>query len=91
MGRPRWIMVSALDRHDGDQLLEYAFGSAEDTLHDAHLWSSGHIFWLMGVWMFFQAARRLPAGRLRESGTSARADAMMLGALGTVMGYLALA
>ncbi|KPI27901.1 OFA family MFS transporter [Streptomyces sp. NPDC048253] len=92
MGRPRWTMVlfpwmGML----GISSSEYAFTSAEDTLHDAHLWSSGHIFWLMGVWVFFQAAVAFPAGQLRESGRLPARYAMMLGALGTVLGYLSLA
>ncbi|MCX4420004.1 OFA family MFS transporter [Streptomyces mirabilis] len=92
MGRPRWTMVlfpwmGML----GISSSEYAFTSAEDTLHDAHLWGSGHIFWLMGVWIFFQAAVAFPAGQLRESGRLPARYAMMLGALGTVLGYLSLA
>ncbi|MFE2520599.1 OFA family MFS transporter [Streptomyces mirabilis] len=92
MGRPRWAMVlfpwmGML----GISSSEYAFTSAEDTLHDAHLWNSGHIFWLMGVWIFFQAAVAFPAGQLRESGRLPARYAMMLGALGTVLGYLSLA
>src|ERR1044072_6270084 len=92
MGRPRWTMVlfpwmGML----GISSSEYAFTSAEDTLHEAHLWSSGHIFWLMGVWVFFQAAVAFPAGQLRESGRLPARYAMFLGAVGTVLGYLALA
>ncbi|MER5760498.1 OFA family MFS transporter [Streptomyces sp. NPDC002082] len=92
MGRPRWTMVlfpwmGML----GISSSEYAFTSAEDTLSEAHLWSSGHIFWLMGVWVFFQAAVAFPAGQLRESGRLPARYAMMLGALGTVLGYLSLA
>ncbi|MFD7445407.1 OFA family MFS transporter [Streptomyces sp. NPDC059909] len=92
MGRPRWTMVlfpwmGML----GISSSEYAFTSAEDTLHEAHLWSSGHIFWLMGVWVFFQAAVAFPAGQLRESGKLPARNAMMLGALGTILGYVSLA
>ncbi|GAA1360320.1 OFA family MFS transporter [Streptomyces beijiangensis] len=92
MGRPRWTMVlfpwmGML----GISSSEYAFTSAEETLHDAHLWNSGHIFWLMGVWIFFQAAVAFPAGQLRESGRLPARSAMMLGALGTVLGYVSLA
>ncbi|MEV7344584.1 OFA family MFS transporter [Streptomyces sp. NPDC093544] len=92
MGRPRWTMVlfpwmGML----GISSSEYAFTSAEDTLHEAHLWNSGHIFWLMGVWIFFQAAVAFPAGQLRESGRLPARYAMFLGALGTILGYLSLA
>ena len=70
---------------------EYAFASAEDTLHDAHGWNSLHIFWIMGVWVFFQAGVALPVGQLRESGKLPGALAMMWGAVGTFLGYLSLA
>ena len=45
----------------------------------------------MGVWVFFQAAVAFPAGQLRESGKLPARYAMMLGALGTLLGYLSLA
>jgi MFS family permease len=92
LGRPRWTMVLfPWIAMMGISSAEYAFTSAEDTLSEAHLWSSGHIFWLMGVWIFFQAAVAFPAGQLRESGRLPARYAMMLGALGTFLGYLALA
>ncbi|MGW8801091.1 MFS transporter, partial [Streptomyces sp. NPDC055775] len=92
MRRPRWTMVLfPWIGMMGISSSEYAFTSAEETLHDAHLWASGHIFWLMGVWIFFQAAVAFPAGQLRESGRLPARSAMMLGALGTLLGYLSLA
>ncbi|WP_392756619.1 OFA family MFS transporter [Streptomyces sp. LN590] len=92
MRRPRWTMVLfPWIGMMGISSSEYAFTSAEETLHDAHLWASGHIFWLMGVWIFFQAAVAFPAGQLRESGRLPAKSAMMLGALGTLLGYLSLA
>ncbi len=90
-GRPRWTMVLfPWTGMPGISSSEYAFTSAGDTLHEAHLWSSGHIFRLMGVWVFFQAAVAFPAGRLRESGRLPARYAMFLGALGTVIGCLSL-
>ncbi|WP_405668874.1 OFA family MFS transporter [Streptomyces sp. NBC_00055] len=92
MRRPRWTMVLfPWLGMMGISSSEYAFTSAEETLHDAHLWASGHIFWLMGIWIFFQAAVAFPAGQLRESGRLPAKRAMMLGALGTLLGYLSLA
>src|SRR3954451_20217987 len=92
MGRGRrWMVVLPWLGMMGISSAEYAFTSAEDTLHEAHLWSSGHIFWLMGVWVFFQAAVAFPAGQLRESGRLPARTAMLIGALGTLLGYLALA
>ncbi len=92
MGRPRkWMVILPWVGMMGISSAEYAFTSAEDTLHKAHLWSSGHIFWLMGVWVFFQAAVAFPAGQLRESGKLPARTAMLLGAVGTLLGYLSLA
>src|SRR5689334_4583325 len=57
MGRRRtWMVILPWVGMMGISSAEYAFTSAEDALHQAHLWSSGHIFWLVGVWVFFQAA-----------------------------------
>jgi MFS family permease len=80
-----WIAMMAISSS------EYAFTSAEETLVDAHHWGHGHIFWLLGVWVFFQAAVAFPAGRLRESGKLSARAAMMLGAAGALLGYLSLA
>jgi len=92
MGRPRWTMVVlpwvAMMAISSS---EYAFTSAEDTLSAAHGWHGAHIFWLLAVWVFFQAAVAFPAGKMRESGKLSARSAMLLGAVGTVLGYLALA
>jgi MFS family permease len=80
-----WISMMAISSS------EYAFTSAEDTLSDAHGWHGAHIFWLLGVWVFFQAAVAFPAGRLRESGRLSARSAMMIGAAGSLMGYVSLA
>jgi MFS family permease len=80
-----WVSMMAISSS------EYAFTSAEDTLSDAHGWHGAHIFWLLGVWVFFQAAVAFPAGRLRESGRLSARSAMMLGAVGSLMGYVSLA
>ena len=80
-----WISMMAISSS------EYAFTSAEDTLVDAHGWGHGHIFWLLGVWVFFQAAVAFPAGKMRESGVLSARAAMMLGAVGALLGYISLA
>jgi MFS family permease len=80
-----WIAMMAISSS------EYAFTSAEDTLVEAHGWGNGHIFWLLGVWVFFQAAVAFPAGRLRESGKLSAKAAMMLGSGGALLGYVSLA
>jgi len=92
MGRSRawmvwlpWIAMMAISSS------EYAFTSAEDTLSEAHGWHGAHIFWLLGVWVLFQAAVAFPAGRLRESGKLSARSAMLLGAVGALLGYMSLA
>ncbi|MFE6802573.1 OFA family MFS transporter [Streptomyces sp. NPDC057696] len=92
LGRKRkWMVILPWVGMMGISSAEYAFASAEDTLHTAHDWNSLHIFWMMTVWVFFQAAVAFPAGRLRESGKLPARWAMMIGASGTFMGYLSLA
>jgi len=80
-----WIAMMAISSS------EYAFTSAEDTLVGAHGWESGHIFWLLGLWVFFQAAVAFPAGKMRESGAMSARAGMMIGACGSLLGYLSLA
>ncbi len=92
MGRKRrWMVILPWIGMMAISSAEYAFASAEDTLHEAHHWDSLHIFWLLGVWVFFQAAVAFPAGKLRESGKLPARWAMVLGAVGTLLGYLSLA
>ncbi|MFE6616917.1 OFA family MFS transporter [Amycolatopsis sp. NPDC057786] len=92
MGRPRWTMVIlpwvAMMAISSS---EYAFTSAEETLADAHGWHGATIFWLLGVWVFFQAIVAFPAGKMRENGRLPAKAAMLLGATGTLLSYLALA
>ncbi|MDT0320556.1 OFA family MFS transporter [Streptomyces millisiae] len=91
MGRPRWTMVLLpWIAMMGISICEYAFGAAEETLHDAHGWSSTNIFWLLSVWVFFQAAVAFPVGQWRESEKLSARSAMLLGALGAFLGFLAL-
>lgn len=79
MGRKRkWMVILPWVGMMGISSAEYAFASAEETLHTAHQWSNQHIFWMLGVWVFFQAAVAFPAGKLRESGKLPARWAMML-------------
>ncbi|WP_409492934.1 OFA family MFS transporter [Amycolatopsis sp. cmx-11-12] len=92
MGRPRWTMVIlpwiAMMAISSS---EYAFTSAEETLAAAHGWHGATIFWLLGVWVFFQAIVAFPAGKMRENGKLPAKAAMLLGAVGTLLAYLSLA
>jgi MFS family permease len=80
-----WISMMAISSS------EYAFTAAEETLSEAHGWHGAHIFWLLGVWVMFQAAVAFPVGQMRESGRLSARSAMMLGAVGALLGYLSLA
>ncbi|MHA5047180.1 OFA family MFS transporter [Streptomyces sp. SD15] len=79
-----WIAMMAIS------VFEYAYGSAEDTLSHAHGWTQSNTFWILSVWVFFQAGVAFPAGRLREKGILTARKAMYVGAVMCVLGFLAL-
>jgi MFS family permease len=89
--RRRWMVILPWVGMMGISSAEYAFASAEDTLHNAHGWNSLHIFWIMGVWILFQGGVAFPVGKLREEGKFPARQAMMWGSLGTLLGYVSLA
>ncbi|WP_043267460.1 OFA family MFS transporter [Streptomyces sp. CT34] len=80
-----WIAMMAIS------VSEYAYGSAEDTLSRAHHWTQGDAFWILSVWVFFQAGIAFPAGWLRERGILTARRAMFLGAVLSLFGFAALA
>lgn len=52
-----WVAMMAIS------VFEYAYGSAEDTLSHAHGWTQSNTFWILSVWVFFQAGIAFrPAG-----------------------------
>ncbi|MFF2806416.1 OFA family MFS transporter [Streptomyces sp. NPDC058000] len=79
-----WLAMMAIS------VSEYAYGSAEDTLSHAHGWSQSDTFWILSVWVFFQAGIAFPAGWLRERGTLTARRAMFIGAVLTLLGFVAL-
>ncbi|CAL9592198.1 OFA family MFS transporter [Streptomyces albus] len=79
-----WLAMMAIS------VSEYAFGSAEDTLSHAHHWSRSDTFWILSVWVFFQAGVAFPAGWLRERGLLTARNAMYTGAGLVLLGFLAL-
>ncbi|MFI0165200.1 OFA family MFS transporter [Streptomyces sp. NPDC017095] len=91
LGHPRalmvylpWVSMMAIS------VSEYAYGSAEDTLSAAHGWTQSNTFWILSVWVFFQAGVAFPAGWLRERGLLTARRAMHLGAVMCLLGFLAL-
>ncbi|MFJ3443682.1 OFA family MFS transporter [Streptomyces sp. NPDC086081] len=79
-----WIAMMAIS------VFEYAYGSAEDTLSHAHGWTQSNTFWILSVWVFFQAGIAFPAGWLRERGHLTARAAMYLGSGMCLVGFLAL-
>lgn len=71
-------------------VFEYAYGSAEDTLSEAHGWTQSDTFWILSVWVFFQAGVAFPAGWLREHGYLTPRRAMFLGSGLAMCGFLSL-
>ncbi|WP_181794781.1 OFA family MFS transporter [Streptomyces sp. WELS2] len=79
-----WVSMMAIS------VSEYAYGSAEDTLSAAHGWTQSDTFWILSVWIFFQAGIAFPAGWLRERGLLTARRAMYIGAVMCLLGFLAL-
>lgn len=79
-----WVSMMAIS------VSEYAYGSAEDTLTEAHGWTQSNTFWILSVWVFFQAGIAFPAGWLRERGLLTARRAMYIGAGMCLLGFLAL-
>ncbi|MCF3962210.1 OFA family MFS transporter [Streptomyces fuscigenes] len=71
-------------------VFEYAYGSAEDVLSDAHGWTQSNTFWILSVWTFFQAGVSFPTGWLREKGYLKPKSAVMLGSVLALLGFLAI-
>jgi len=77
-----WIAMMAIS------VFEYAYGSAEDTLSHAHGWTQGNTFWILSVWVLFQAGIAFPAGWLREKGVLTARRAMYIGSGLCALGFL---
>ncbi|MFF2655276.1 OFA family MFS transporter [Streptomyces sp. NPDC058045] len=79
-----WIAMMAIS------VSEYAFGSAEDTLSKAHGWTQSNTFWILSVWVFFQAGIAFPAGWLREKGYLPARSQMFTGAGLCLVSFIAI-
>jgi MFS family permease len=79
-----WIAMMAIS------VFEYAYGSAEATLSKAHGWTHSNTFWILSVWVFFQAGVAFPAGWLRDRGKLTPKVAMMIGAGLSLIGFLSI-
>ncbi|GGV04577.1 OFA family MFS transporter [Streptomyces spectabilis] len=91
LGRPRWTMVVLpWVAMIAISVFEYAYGAAEDTLSEAHHWTSSNTFWVLSVWIFFQAGVSFPAGKLREKGILTSRAAMLTGSVLSLFGFVSL-
>ncbi|HEY3688235.1 MAG TPA: OFA family MFS transporter [Streptosporangiaceae bacterium] len=79
-----WVAMMAIS------VFEYAYGSAEETLTSAHGWTSTNTFWILTVWVFFQAGVATPAGFLRERGILTARRAMLIGSVLSLIGFLSI-
>ena len=79
-----WIAMMAVS------VFEYGYGSAEETLREAHGWSMSQTFWLLSIWAFFQAGVAFPAGKLREKGIVSARAAMLAGAVLSAVGFFSI-
>lgn len=79
-----WVAMMAIS------VFEYAFGSAEDVLSDAHGWTQSNTFWILSVWTFFQAGMSFPTGWMREKGILKAKSAMLIGSVLALVGFLAI-
>ena len=80
-----WLAMMAVS------VYEYGYGSAEESLREAHGWSMSQTFWLLAIWAFFQAGVAFPAGKLREKGIVSARAAMLAGAVLSAVGFVSVA
>ena len=79
-----WLAMMAVS------VFEYGYGSAEESLREAHGWSMTQTFWLLSIWAFFQALIAFPAGKLREKGIVSARAAMLVGAVLSAAGFFSI-
>ncbi|MEJ3654387.1 MFS transporter [Actinomycetes bacterium KLBMP 9759] len=92
IGRPRsavlrnaWAAMAAVG------VLQYGFGAAVPALTERNGWSLVETFWLLAVWVVFQAGAGFPVAHLRERGRLGSRSVMVTGALLCGTGVLSLA
>lgn len=92
IGRPRasvlraaWLAMAAVG------VLQYGFGAVAPALSTRNGWSLVETFWLLAVWVVFQAATGFPTAYLRERGRLRPRVALLAGALLCAAGLVVLA
>lgn len=74
----------------GISISEYGFGAAAGTLEESNGWSLSQTFWLVSIWVLFEAGVQFPVGRLREKNVLPAKFAVMGGAVLCMLGFLTL-
>lgn len=88
LGFPRWLMVLLpWIAMMGISISEYGFGAAEATLREVNGWSLSQTFWLVSVWVLFEAGMQFPTGRLREKNIVSARTAVLAGAVLSMIGF----
>ena len=72
-------------------MLQYGYGVAATTLHGTSGWSATAAFWVLALWVMFQAGAAALTAALRHHSAIAPSRAMLVGALLCAAGPLTLA
>jgi MFS family permease len=92
MGRPRvWMVWLPWIAMAGISVLQYGYSVAAIALHTTAGWSATGAFWVLALWVMFQAGAAALTATLRHRSAVVPSRAMLLGALLCAAGPLTLA
>jgi MFS family permease len=92
MGRPRaWMLWLPWAAMAGIGVLQYGYSVAVTVLQGASGWTATGAFWVLALWVMFQAGAAALTAALRHHSAVAPSRAMLLGALLCAAGPLTLA
>lgn len=92
VGRSRtWTLGLAWAALAGISVLQYGYGVAVTALHDTHGRGATGAYWVLALWLVFQAGAAAPTAALRHRFALAPSRAMLVGALLCAVGPLTLA
>jgi MFS family permease len=92
MGRPRaWMLWLPLAAMAAISVLQYGYSVAATTLHGTSGWSATATYWVLALWVMFQAGAAALTAALRHHSAVAPSRVMLVGALLCVAGPLTLA
>ena len=92
MGRSRrWMLWLPWAAMAAISVLQYGYGVAVIALQETNGWSATGAFWVLALWLVFQAGAAAPTAALRHRFALAPSRAMLVGALLCAAGPLTLA